>query len=72
MFDLRRHADRIAARRVAEVADAVTEAAGDVASDLSVERIADGVAIRGPRLVRRLAFDGRLRGLTVAFRSARR
>ena len=59
---------RIAARRVSALSDALAEAARDLPDDLMVERLDDGVALRGPALVRRLAFDGRLRGLTLALR----
>lgn len=69
MRDLARRADAIAARRVAEISDALAD---DLPNDLAVERLDDGIAIRGTGLVRRLAFDGRLRGLTLALRSARR
>ena len=72
MRDVGRHAERIAARRVSAIADALADAAGDLPRELAVERLDDGIAIRGPGLVRRLAFDGRLRGLTVALRSEAR
>ncbi len=59
-----------ATARAAERIDALAEAAAaDLPGDLRVERIADGVAIHGPGLVRRLAFDARLRGLTLGLRS---
>ena len=66
-----RHAERRATARVSAITDALIDAAGDLPGDLAVERIREGVAIRGPGLVRRLAFDGRLRGLTLGLRSDR-
>lgn len=66
MRDLVGRAEAIAARRAAQIRDAIAD---DVPSDLAAQRLDDGVAIRGPGLVRRLAFDGRLRGLIFAMRS---
>jgi hypothetical protein len=56
----------IGARRVAEVVDAlVASAEAELPPGLAVERMDDGVGISGRGLARRLAFDGRLRGLTL-------
>ena len=56
----------IGAARVAQLIDAlVTTAEAELPAGLRTERLDDGIGITGPRLARRLAFDGRLRGLTL-------
>jgi len=63
----------LVARRVAELTDALVETAeAELPPDLVVERQADGIAIGGRGLVRRLAFDPRLRGLTLLIKGTRR
>ena len=63
----------IGARRAAEIVDALVEtASAELPPDLRVERQDDGIAIGGMRLARRLAFDARLRGLTLLLNGRRR
>lgn len=63
----------IGARRAAEVVDAlVATAEAELPPGLTVERMDDGVGITGRSLAQRLAFDGRLRGLTLLLKGAGR
>ncbi|MDB5689311.1 MAG: hypothetical protein JWL91_1187 [Sphingomonas bacterium] len=69
MRNILARAQAIGARRTAEIIDAlVATAEADLPPGLRVERLDDGIGITGPRLARRLAFDARLRGLTLLLR----
>ena len=70
MQDLTARATAIAARRIASLVDTLVEtAAAELPPGLSVERRADGIAITGDGLTRRLAFDARLRGLSMLLKA---
>ena len=63
----------IAVRRTAELIDALVEATeAELPPGLAVERRDDGIAIAGRDLARRLAYDARLRGLTLLLKAMRR
>ncbi len=55
--------ERIAAARVARASARLARVAGEALPEDRVEDHGAGIAIRGAGLVRRLAFDARLRGL---------
>jgi len=62
--------ERLAQRRAAELIDALVETAeAELPADLMVEREAEGIALRGRGLARRLAFDPRLRGLVLLLKA---
>jgi hypothetical protein len=65
-------AEAIAASRTAEIIDLLVQTAETELPGLRVERREDGVGISGDRLARRLAFDARLRGLTLLLKEGRR
>lgn len=63
------HGRAIARARAADLIEALVEAAEtELPADLTVESSGDGIAVSGRGLARRLAFDGRLRGLTRGLR----
>lgn len=55
--------ERTAAARVAAASARLARAAGEALPEDRIEDHGAGIAIHGAGLVRRLAFDGRLRGL---------
>lgn len=66
MSDWIARARKIGGERAAKLAEALAEtAAAELPPDLTVERAAGGIVIRGARLIRRIAYDGRLRGLAM-------
>ena len=70
MRDIVARGQAIAAARVTEIIDAlVATAEAELPSDLRTERLDDGIGISGGGLARRLAFDGRLRGLTLLLKA---
>lgn len=73
MERLQQRARTIAARRVEQLVTALGDAAdAELPLGLFAERRGDGVAIGGRGLVRRLAFDARLRGLIMLVRAVGR
>ncbi|MDB5685367.1 MAG: hypothetical protein JWM75_3065 [Sphingomonas bacterium] len=72
MARLTKRAQQIAERRTIELIDLLVETAeAELPADLTIEREVQGIAIRGRALARRLAFDGRLRGLVLGVKGAR-
>jgi hypothetical protein len=63
---MERHAAALGARRSAAILDALT--AAELPAGVTAERSDDSVVIRGPGLVRLIAFDARLAGLGLAAR----
>ncbi|MDX3885464.1 MAG: hypothetical protein QHC65_13665 [Sphingomonas sp.] len=70
---MNRRIDAAARQRVAMLIAALRETAeAELPAGLAVEGRDDGIAISGPGLARRLAYDGSLRGLAFAMRGMRR
>jgi hypothetical protein len=73
MRDILARGQAIGAARVSDLIDAlVSTVEAELPAELETERLNDGIGITGPGLARRLAFDARLRGLTLLLKEGRR